>query len=181
MTTMLCTRDIFTLLPNKTDDWFDYTNPSIDTTDPQQERRWRQLNTGIVSTTPEVEASRNEWVTQAIPRLQKVAGLAHNWDNQGSPRTDPEIVAAAAYLLKRLQDEPLGDIPVPFVCPIAGGGFQFEWSLGQKHLELELTDKDTIVFLKEEEGPQGERMDSGQYPLNDTERTLQLLDWFTAA
>lgn len=144
-------------------------------------RTWQSLFVLVNTTTPEVSAEGDEWIKGVLPRLNHVAALKDNWDEEGSPGPDPRVIDAANQLLTRLQDSLLGAVPIPFVCPIAGGGIQFEWSRSQKHLEIELLDATTIAFLKEELTPKGEVMESGEYPIEDAEITRQLLDWFTGA
>lgn len=170
--------EIVTLPPRQFETWLDYTGGGADAVD----IRWCIPSDVYVSKTwtiQDVEARDNGWITKALPRLHKIAALPPNWDGEGSPGTDPEIAQAAEGLLSRLGDD-LGAVPVPFVCGVPGGGLQFEWDSADKHLELELSDTATIVFLTEEQEPQGERMESGEYPLGNVERTRQLLDWFAA-
>ena len=121
-----------------------------------------------------------DWLTETFLRLKKVAELSNNWDGRGSPGTEPGIVAAAVDLLNRIREDVRSDIPAAFVCPIAGGGLQFEWTSEQQHVELEFVDENTIVFLKEEKTGEQEEMDSGSYRLTNTDRTRQLLDCFAA-
>jgi len=134
----------------------------------------------VITTTPDVSAEGDKWIEQTLPLLNRVAELPNNWDAEGSPRPDPGIVAAAKQLLSRLRGSRLGAIPVPFVCPVGGGGIQFEWSSSTRHIEIEFVDAFTVVFLKAERTPQGESTASGTYPVADAESTRQLLDWFSA-
>jgi len=162
-------------------EYFDECGHAIDSAKNTPFFLWPVMPVYLITTTPEIPAEGNEWIKGVLPRLNRVADLKDNWDAEGSPRPDPAVIEAAKRLLSRLQDSLLGAVPIPFVCPIAGGGIQFEWTCSQKHLEIELLDASNIAFLKEESTPKGEIMESGEYPLDDAEITRQLLDWFTAA
>lgn len=180
MTAIACQRpdSIFTSFRGA-DECLGESGYAIDTAERSQQLRWLLFPpVQAISTTPEVAAEGNEWIEGVLPRLNRVAALPDNWDAEGSPRPHPLVVASAKQLLARLQDSRLGAVPVPFVCPVAGGGVQFEWSSSKKHLEIEFLDVFTIAFLKEELTPEGELTESGQYPLAGTESTRQLLDWF---
>ena len=72
-------------------------------------------------------------------------------------------------------------MPLPFVCPIAGGGLQIEWSFGGKEVELELVDECTIGFLRAEAAPSGRIIESGEYPISDINKSRELLDWLAEA
>lgn len=130
------------------------------------------------TTTRYVESDRCDWVTETTRRLAELAALGPGWDGRGSEPISSPIVLSAMDLLARLQSEIRADFPEPFVCPIAGGGVQLEWTSDAKHLELEFTREDTVVFLTEgmPDGPGA--MNSGQYDPRETGWTLGLLDWF---
>ena len=150
--------------------------PSIDTA--ARGSRWRQFLSLVrdITTTPGEAADANEWIEKTLPLLQRVIDMPENWDGEGSPRPDAGPIEATRLLLIRLQDSALGPVPVPFVCAIAGGGVQLEWTSSGKHLEMEFVDAETIVFLKQEGG----LVQSGEFPAHDAEATRRLLDWFTS-
>lgn len=172
------TTSIFTLLLDIPQECSELVGTTIDTDAPQRQYPRFPVHVCKISTTPEVEAKENDWIIKAMLRLEEVASLRHNWDGQGSPGTNPAVIEAAADILSRLSDEDLGVVPAPFVCGISGGGLQFEWSTSNRHLELELIDPNTVVYLKEDPSLAGSGMQSGEYPLNDLESTRQLLSWF---
>lgn len=172
--------DISTLLLDSDQEWSDVADTAIDTDAPQRQRRRAPAHVYKISTTPEVEARHNDWIVKGMSRLEEVGSLRHNWDGHGSPGTNQAVVQAAADMLSRLSDEDLGAVPAPFVCGISGGGLQFEWDTTGRHLEMEFITPDTVVYLKEERPAAGSGIQSGEYLLNDLERTRQLLSWFVA-
>ena len=173
--------EAFTLLRNSIEGWFGDANTSINTVDvPSQYAAPVSVYVNNASAIPDFKADGDDWIRSTLPRLQEISDLPDNWDSEGSPRTDPNIVAAATNLLGRLEASGLGAIPAAFVCPISGGGFQFEWTSKQKHLELEFFDNTTIVFLRRERAEHETTTVTGEYPVTNLERTHQHLDWFAA-
>ena len=60
--------------------------------------------------------------------------------------------------------------PLPSICPIEGGGIQFEWGSDEgKYLELEILDDSTILFI------QGD--DVGKCSVEDRLKVRELLEW----
>jgi hypothetical protein len=131
-----------------------------------------------ITTVPGVRADRRDWLRQALDRLDSVASLPYGWDSEGGPPPNSQFVEATANLLQYLQRD---DLPLPFVCPIAGGGLQLEWSSGGKEVELELVDECTIGFLRTEAAPSGRIIESGEYPISDINKSRELLDWLAEA
>ena len=110
-------------------------------------------------------------------RLSAIAELPDDWDGEGSPGTDPCLIRSALELLARLQAVSDTAVPVPDVCPIAGGGFQLEWECGRRALELEFVNGDTMAFLTAEDHPEGEVVTSGEYPTRLFGQTRELVEW----
>jgi hypothetical protein len=162
------------------DECTDEREYSIDTEKTNQPSRWPLGWVQSTTTIPEASCEGDDWIAKAWQLVCQIAGISNNWDGEGGPRPDPGVTEAAELLLSRLRMSRLGAIPVPFVCPISGGGIQFEWNSPKKHLEIEFLDTSTIAFLKEELTPQGESTETGEYPLWDAESTRQLLYWFAA-
>jgi hypothetical protein len=171
--------NIFTNLSGK-DECADQRGYSIDTAKTNQPCRWPLGWVQSTTTIQEISPERDDWIGKALLLVCQIAEIPNNWDGEGSPQPDPGVTEAARLLLRRLRGSRLGAIPVPFVCPISGGGIQFEWNSPKKHLEIEFLDTSTIAFLKEELTPQGESTETGEYPLGDAESTRQLLYWFAA-
>jgi len=130
-------------------------------------------------TRPSTVPEQVPWVTETLTRVNRVAELPPDWDSEGSPPTDPKQVRAALQLLDRLCELTSDDPPAPYVCPVSGGGLQFEWSVGNRSLELEFSQENTVLFLTEEQSPSGETeaMASGEYRITRTEKSLRLVEW----
>ena len=122
----------------------------------------------------------SDWLEKALLLLDGIAAMPDNWDGEGSPRPNGQIIGGARHLLDRLRDARLEALPVPFICPIAGGGIQFEWSSPRRHLEIEFGAPFIVAFLKEEVTPEGEKTATGECSATDAESTHQLLEWFAA-
>ena len=120
----------------------------------------------------------SNWTVNTLAQLQKIAGLPNNWDGYGSIPPEPLLIDMAELLLARLENIIPTSTPVPFVCPISGGGFQFEWSSVSKHLELTFYDDTTIIFLQEDTQNQTSTTKSGEVRIEDVNKIRQLLDWF---
>jgi hypothetical protein len=105
--------------------------------------------------------------------LDRLAALAPNWDAQGAKAIDPAIIDAARGLVAEL---PLDVARAPKVVPMAKGNLQFEWHAGERSLELEIEDRETVHFLKwhPDEGVEEE----GTFPLSQASRAADLIRWF---
>ncbi|MFA5864493.1 MAG: hypothetical protein WC975_07370 [Phycisphaerae bacterium] len=156
------------------------TISSINSGSQRRERDFEVHSAGAITkttTTEEVDLDDNDWITKTLPRLEKIAHLPENWDGLGSQGTDSSIVQSIIFMLSQLQNSFDVDIIVPYVCPIAGGGIQLEWTLGNKHVELEFIDKDTIAFLTEEMLDSEEKMRSGEISLRNMNEIRTILNW----
>jgi hypothetical protein len=81
-------------------------------------------------------------------------------------------------MLRYLQRD---DLPLPFICPIAGGTLQIEWSFAGRGVELEFLDQQTIAFLRVDNTTTERSIESGEYPVSDINRSRELLDWLVGA
>lgn len=142
--------------------------------EPQENQRNDQVNT-----MHEVEAFGNAWIPHAVKCLDMVAALPDNWNDEGSPKTDPKIIDAAKELLRRIGLAGNVAVPAPDACPIPGGRFQFEWEYACKTLDLEFMDETTLCFLTTRQTPEGNILTSGEYPQRLLGETLKWLDWLT--
>lgn len=96
----------------------------------------------------------NDWQIAAMKGIYKVQALEPNWDNEGGEPPSQEVVSFAKAIITSL---PFEDLQISSVFPTPCGGIQFEWSEGQKELELEILPDCSLEFLKVENGrPAGE-------------------------
>ena len=168
--------------PRETCILWDLLAPStgIAVTDTEGQPRPRALakvDKSADNTVSQAETMGSRWVAAALKRLEKVASLPDDWDGEGSPATDPEIVIAALDLIDRLVRHGLTGVPAPFVCPIAGGGLQFEWTSPRRHLEIEFVDKQTLVFLRWDL-QSGEEPEADELPVTAVQEVRELIEWF---
>jgi len=159
--------------------WAEETISCTETPEPEPALR-EALCTEKNTTCADVKAYGTGWIDEAFGRLMRIAGLPAGWDDHESPRTDPAIVAAAAVLLERLNEGVRSDFPIPWVCPIAGGRLQFEWTSSRKHLEIEFLDDHRVTILKERAYPKELVVETDESPLDRVDRIRQILDWFAS-
>lgn len=151
--------------------------PDMIASDSGRSKSVRHLYRPRWTTLPGIEALSQEWIVETLSRLQRIATLPTNWDNEGSPRMDPSLVQSAEMLLSRLLATWEEFLPAPDVCPISGGHFQFEWQVGGRYLEIQFCEPDVLIFLTEESTPQGLIMISGEFPAARLDQTRRLLYW----
>ncbi|KPJ53889.1 MAG: hypothetical protein AMS16_05035 [Planctomycetes bacterium DG_58] len=129
------------------------------------------------ATFPGIPSDGRAWVYETLRRVEEIAQLPTNWDGDGSPPSDPTIIVAAEQLLTSLFGTVDEDVPVPDVVPVSGGGFQFEWTVKERHLEIEFASSRTVYFLRASPCFQGPVIASGEYPIVATGETRGLLRW----
>jgi hypothetical protein len=117
------------------------------------------------------------WLRAALAGLKRMAALPPNWDDEGAPATEPQIVRAALELLVRIHRAWFEPLPKPDLCAIPGGGFQFEWEVGNRSLEIEFIAGDRIAFLACEDDPRGSSFTYGEYPAALLMKTVDHLRW----
>lgn len=91
----------------------------------------------------------NDWQIEALKGVYKARALPSNWDNEGGEPPSEQVVHFAKAIITFL---PFEDLQIPFVVPTSCGGIQFEWSEGQRELELEILPDCSLEFLKVENG-----------------------------
>lgn len=108
----------------------------------------------------------NNTLTNAIlKKLEQIYQLPDDWDSYGSPSLSKEKCDIAREIIFSIVSD---DIPEPAVVPAAGGGVQFEWDFEGRSLEIEVIDKNTIVYLKEDTQ---ENMDADDFNPSNTNIT----------
>lgn len=87
------------------------------------------------------------WRTEAVQKMIQFAGLPTNWDARGS--------LAPAMGVRQKAFEFLMSVPsvgAPRIVPISGGGYHFEWSFGNRELEISIEPDCRIEALRVENG-----------------------------
>jgi hypothetical protein len=110
------------------------------------------------------------WLHKAFEDLQKLHQLGANWDGYGSPAVNPCVLEQGARILSALEIEGL---PAPVICPVPGGGIQFEWEYAGRAMEIEVLPDGTIQYLAVEGGASEE----DTLPAGSVDYTRRLLAW----
>jgi len=105
--------------------------------------------------------------------LDDLASLAPNWDGEGAPRIDPQIIRAARDFVSSL---PKNIANTPAVVPSSAGNLQFEWNQEPRSLELEIETTSTIHYLKWH--PEERIEEEGVFGIDDVDRAVSLIRWF---
>ena len=105
--------------------------------------------------------------------IDRLAALEPNWDGYGAGALDRAILDAARRFVVGFAT---GFAAQPLVVPMSNGALQFEWHKGQRILELEIEDPETIHYLKWDpaEGIQEEDV----FAIKDVEKANRLIHWF---
>lgn len=91
----------------------------------------------------------SEWQIAAAKTILGFQSLSDNWDSYGSPRISREVMNFAMGFINYVF---LENSPAPTVLPVSGGGIQFEWSKGDREVELEIRPDLSITYLMSEHG-----------------------------
>jgi hypothetical protein len=97
----------------------------------------------------------------AIETVRRLSQLPDDWDSYGSGPLEPAAVEAAANALGTASRSGL---PAPFVGPVSGGGLQFEWTLRDHEVELEVLPDGTLRYLIV---PRSDAEEEGRIPESD--------------
>ncbi len=111
----------------------------------------------------------------AFSLLRKIGDLPYGWDGNGSKGTDARVWKSADMLLNQIGEK----YPAPFTCPIPGGTLQLEWTHGDRHLEIEFVDLDTVLILRHD--MRTEKMKTDEIAAGRVDLILKHLDWLGAA
>src|SRR6266446_2588829 len=88
--------------------------------------------TSGISVNPDIPVGGMEpWKRDAIQKVISYARLQPNWDSHGSRAPSLAVRQTAYELLRKV---PSLSLPVPRVVPVSGGGYHFEWAVGQREL-----------------------------------------------
>jgi hypothetical protein len=87
------------------------------------------------------------WRMTAIQKVIGFGGLAPNWDGRGSKAPSLGVRQIAIDFLLRVPS-----LGTPRVVPTSGGGYHFEWSVGQRELEVSIDAAGAFEALRVENG-----------------------------
>lgn len=84
------------------------------------------------------------WQTSLVEKISSYRSLPQNWNSYGSPPPSAIARQKAIRFIIALLDEKQ---PRPRVTPVSGGGIQFEWSYGEREIEIEFLHDGTVEYL----------------------------------
>lgn len=84
------------------------------------------------------------WQTSVVEKISSYRSLPQNWNSYGSPPPSAIARQKAILFITALLDEKQ---PRPRVTPVSGGGIQFEWSYGEREVEIEFLHDGTIEYV----------------------------------
>ena len=90
-----------------------------------------------------------QWRRDAIRKVIGFGRLTPNWDGHGSETPTLQVRQTAIDLLLNVPGELL---PGPRIVPVSGGGYDFEWSVGHRELEISIEPDCHINVLRVEHG-----------------------------
>ena len=90
-----------------------------------------------------------QWRSEAIQKVIGFSTLAPNWDSHGSQAPALGVRQTAIDFLLRVPGELF---PAPRVVPVSAGGYHFEWSVGDRELEISIEPDCRIEALRVEHG-----------------------------
>lgn len=92
----------------------------------------------------------NEWQINAAKKILSFQSLRQpNWDSYGSKAMTNSVIDTAIDFLNNIWVE---NVPDPYVIPVSGGAIQFEWTKGDRELEVEIRPDGSIMYLAVENG-----------------------------
>jgi len=97
------------------------------------------------------------WRTAAIQKVVQFGSMHAGWDGKGSNAPSMAVRQTAIEFLMQVPS-----IGAPRIVPTSGGGYHFEWSVGERELEVSINADCTFEALRvhngmplEDESPAG--------------------------
>lgn len=84
------------------------------------------------------------WQTALVEKISGYRSLPQNWNSYGSAPPSSLAIQEAIWFVTSMLDEKK---PRPRVTPVSGGGIQFDWSFGERQIEIEFLHDGTIEYL----------------------------------
>lgn len=134
---------------------------------------WYQADGQGVEVFPILETT---WRASVIEKLSRFRSLPPNWNSYGSPPPSLLAIQRAIGFVSSLLDDRQAR---PRVTPVSGGGIQFDWSLGEREIELEFLSDGTVQYiLASDRNSDGIE---GKFDTISVSDIARLLDWLVAA
>ena len=134
-----------------------------------------ELESGSVPSIPGDAWRADVDAVSPFVQLDALSKLPAGWNGYGAEPIDPAIIAAAARFLA---DLPLDAVGPPRVVPMTRGRIQLEWHRGERSLELEFEDAESLHFLKWD--PEAGIEEEDVVPIREAGRVRELLAWFAS-
>lgn len=115
--------------------------------------------------------SKSKWLIDAEDKLKEIYMLSANWDGYKSPKLPLALYQNALLFLSHIKDL---DMPETFVCPVSGGGVQFEWHFEGRELEIEFIEIGIVGYLKDFGT---EKTYGGNFSLTDPCDSQHIVNW----
>jgi hypothetical protein len=96
-----------------------------------------------------VVGGMEKWRSDAIQKVIGFSSLTPNWDGHGSQAPS---LAVRQTALDMLLSVPGGLYPAPRIVPSSGGGYHFEWSVGDRELEISVEPDCRVEVLRVDQG-----------------------------
>jgi hypothetical protein len=112
------------------------------------------------------------WLLAVLQRLLPLTKLPANWDSYGSLPPSFEFVQR---VVAQLNDAEALNVAAPDVVPMAGGGIQLEWGLGNKELEIAFLGNGRLSYLVCT--PTGDPLEEDEVHGPDISLLRKALDW----
>jgi hypothetical protein len=108
--------------------------------------------------------------------LDRLRHLDAGWDGYRAIQIAPRIIDAARTFVFAI---PENIAPRPSVVPLINGTLQLEWVEGEKSLEFEFEDENTVHFLQWD--PANNTAEEDSFDVGDLAKAESLIRWFTSA
>ena len=118
-----------------------------------------------------------EWQAKAMKSALGLANLPDTWELAGRVRPSAQAIQGALEMIRLAGSIGLDDLPRPFVVPLAGGGVQLEWELGERRVELEIWNEGAPSYLQLKAGEPLPNGEGELWPLNQAK---DLFGWLQA-
>ncbi len=100
--------------------------------------------------------------------LKKIMELSDNWNSYGAKSFNNKIYYNTLKILNAIPKKFLNFYIVPF-----DGGIQFEWHYRNKYLELEISDKNNIEYLKID----NKNNEENEININNKKEIIKIIKW----